>query len=65
MLSCKSREATRQPTYNVVVPKTTVNTVKLLVKYINYKSNRRRVYRRKKPLLINLNEKPFSFQVTS
>lgn len=35
MLSCKSREANRQPTYNVVVPNTTVNTVKLLVKYIN------------------------------
>lgn len=33
MLSCKTREASRQPTYNVVVPNTTVNTEKLLVKY--------------------------------
>lgn len=29
MLSCKTREAIRQPTYNVVVPSTTVKTAKL------------------------------------
>jgi len=40
MLSCKTREAIRQPTYNVVVPSTTVKTAKLLVKYIN-KSKRK------------------------
>jgi len=40
MLTCKTREAVRQPTYKVVVPNTTVNTVKLLVKYIN-KSERK------------------------
>lgn len=41
MLSCKTLEAIKQPTYNVVVPNTTVNTAKSsLVKYINYKQKK-------------------------
>jgi len=35
MLSCKTRETIRQPTYKVVVPNIRVITVKLLVKCIN------------------------------
>lgn len=35
ILSCKTWETIKQPTYKVVVPNISVITVKLLVKYIN------------------------------
>lgn len=38
MLSCKTLEAKRQPTYNVVVPNTTVKTAKWSLNYINTKT---------------------------